>query len=102
MFVAFDLMDLDGTGLYDRLFPCPIGGHPLQTDAEFLLIQDPPNPAALGSALPSLAFQLVLYPGKISLRAIPAAFTAHPCRSHVPAQARRSILASPSPTEDPA
>ncbi len=102
MYVAFDLLDLDGSGLYDRAFPYPMGGHPQQTDAELFLVQDPSNPAALGLALLSLPFQLVLHPGRISPRVVPAAFTARPCRIHVYAQARRSISFSPSPTEDPA
>jgi hypothetical protein len=102
MYIAFDLLDLDGSGLHDRLFPCPMGGHPQQADAELLLAQDPPNPAALAPAPISSTFQLALHPGKISPRVIPAASTARPCRIHVTAQARRSISFSSSPTEEPA
>jgi hypothetical protein len=101
-YVAFDLMDLDGSGLHDWAFPCPMGGQPQQTDAELLLGQDPSNPAAHGLALLSLAFQLVLHPGKISPKVVAAAFTARPCRINLYARARRSISSSPSPTEDPA
>jgi len=102
MYIAFDLLDLDGSRLYDRAAPCPMGDHPQQTDAELLLVQDPSNPVVLGLALPPLAFKLALCPGKISPRMVPAAFTARPCRIHVYAQARRSTFSSPSLTEDPA
>lgn len=103
-YVAFDLLDLDGSDLCNQLLQNVLAVDPPQGDAEFFLAQDHSGPEGLGlAALPS-GLQFAPDPAKLLLRTALTTFNVGPNRIHFRPHARRGIASTTrtSPTGDPA
>lgn len=103
IYIAFDVLDLDGSDFCSWPLKNPLAVNPPQGDAELFLAQGLPSPEGLGLAALPPALQFAPDPAKLRLRTAPSIFTARPSRFHLSGQARRGISSRTrtSPSGDP-
>ena len=102
VYIAFDILDLDGSELRNPLPGDTLAAEPARGETERLLPQAPPTPEPLGLLPPSLTLRAVTEHPQNSSRAVPAPSAPRLDRIRPRSHLQQAVSSTRSSTSDPA